>query len=210
MDFGDLFSGWDWGKIAQGFAGSVPGAITGYMGANQVANANQRAAQIAQQNAAANRQVLTQASAPALQYLQTVMATDPYKLTPQQQITLEDSRRQMVSATPAGLRGSGRFLTAAVNDVNNRGRAGFIDSNIRRADTSAVEQGKIAGGLARSITGENTQAAQATGNAITGTATSNARTLGDIGSYFANAVKDSNRDNRYRDFKGSFTLVPNN
>jgi len=192
-----FFDDWDWGKIAQGFAGALPGAVTGYLGARQVAGANTQAAEIAQRNAEANAARMQRASAPAMQYLQTVMAHNPNELTPQQDIQLGDARRRMVSATPTGLRGSGRYLAAAVSDVENRGRAGMIDTNTRRADTSAISQGNIATNTANAVSREATTGAEAGANAITNTAASNAKTLGDITSYFANSLKDSDRESRY-------------
>ena len=224
-----FFSDWDWSKIAQGVAQSAPAVISSYVGARQIANANQRAAQIAADNAAANRATLTAANttaqgylapqiaagAPAADYLRTVMAQNPNELTPQQEIQLADTRRQAVTATPSGLRGSGRYLTASINDVNNRGRAGMVATNTGRADAAAntlasrgagaaTGAANLAANLGTQVANVNTTGADAGANAITATADSNNAALQNIGSFFANAVKDADRESRYRGFKTGF------
>lgn len=221
-----LFDDWDWGKIAQGLIASIPGTVASVAGANQVSDANQQAANLALVNAAQNRDVLSQATerglgflrpqleagAPATAYLRTVMAGDPYSLTPAQKIDLADRRQRVLAGMSPGLRGSGRYVAAALGDVENRGRAGMIDANIARADQAARTlnaQGANAGAssanlstqLGPAIAGQNTLATDTAGNAVTGTAASNAQTMGDIASFFANAVKEGTRDSRYRDFR---------
>lgn len=225
-----FFDGFDWSKIINGAAAAAVPAVTGYYGAKQVANANQQAAEIAGRNRDTNLAAITAANERAgtmlqpiasqagtgIDYLRTVMARNPNELTPQQEIQLADSRRQMVMQTPSGLRGSGRFLTAAVNDVNNRGRAGMIDANTRRADTAGSELARmgtgattnmasLSSGQGRDIATINTGAATDQANAVTNTAASNAKTLGDITSYFANATKDADRESRYGRAKASLT-----
>ncbi|MDP2620590.1 MAG: hypothetical protein Q8P46_10515 [Hyphomicrobiales bacterium] len=224
-----FFDGWDWNGIANGIARSAPAAISNFVGASQVASANQRAAQMAADNAAANRAVLTSANttaqgylqpqiaagAPAADYLRTVMAQNPNELTPQQEIQLADTRRQAVTATPSGLRGSGRYLTASINDVNNRGRAGMVAANTGRADAAAntlasrgagaaTGAANLASNLGTQVANVNTTGADAGANAITTTADSNNAALQNIGSFFANAVKDADRESRYRGFKTGF------
>lgn len=187
-----MFDDWNWGTIANAFGQTVVPAVTSLIGANQVGKANANAAQIAQANATANKATLTAANAPAMQYLQSVTARDPNQLTPAQDIQLADTRRQMVTSTPTGLRGSGRFLTAAVNDVNNRGRAGMIATNTARSDSANMQRGNLASNLGTSIAGQNTAGNYATANAGTATAGSNNMALQNIGSYFANSMKGVN------------------
>uniref|UniRef100_A0A6M3IS15 Uncharacterized protein n=1 Tax=viral metagenome TaxID=1070528 RepID=A0A6M3IS15_9ZZZZ len=221
-----FFDDWDWGKLASGIGKTIVPAVTGYYGAKNVADANRQAAEIAQANAAANRGVITaandraigflqpqtDAAAPAQDYLRTVMAQNPNQLTPQQQIDLTDRGRAVVTNTPSGLRGSGRYLTASINDVQNRGKAGMIDANTRRSDTAAstlaargagasTGAANLSANAGSQITGVNTLGADAGANALTSTAASNAQTLGDLGSYFAQAMKDADRGSRYNDFK---------
>lgn len=221
-----FFDGWDWGKIAGGVAQSIVPAVSTYYGAKKVADANQQAAELAAANATANRGVVTaandraigflqpqiDAAAPATDYLRTVMAQNPNVLTPQQEIQLADTRRQMVTQTPSGLRGSGRFLTAAVDNVNNRGRAGMVATNTARTDnaasTLAARGGAAATGAANlasntgtQMVGVNNAGTDAAGNAITATADSNNASLQNIGSFFANAMKDADRSSRYENYK---------
>ena len=187
-----FFDDWDWNKISQAFGQAVVPAVTSIIGGNQVAKANANAANIMQQNAAANKAVIANANAPALEYLSTVTARDPNQLTPQQVQQMQDAQRTMVQSTPTGLRGSGRFMTAAVNDVQNRMKQGMITTNTARADTANTQRGALAGGVANQMVAQDTGAAQVGANAGTATAGSNNASLMNIGSYFANAMKGVN------------------
>ena len=214
----------DWGAILN-TAAKYAAPVAQVYGAHQVAKANKTAANIAGQTAGANIAAIqagNQAAAgtlapvaaratPALDYMQTVMARDPNKLTPAQQIELGDRRRQVVGNITPGLRGSGRYVTAAVNDVVNRGRAGMIDTNTKRADEASRTLGSagvgattnmasIAAGQGPQIAGQQTMAGDARAGAALGTAESNASTLGTIASFFANQQKDAERDSRYKKF----------
>lgn len=221
-----FFSDWDWSKIASGIGQSIVPAVATYYGASKVADANQQAANLAAANATANRGVITaandkaigflqpqiDAAAPATDYLRTVMAQNPNQLTPQQEIQLADTRRQMVTSTPSGLRGSGRFLTAAVDNVNNRGRAGMIATNQARTDNAAntlaargagaaTGAANLASNTGTQMVGVNNAGTDAAGNAVTATADSNNAALQNIGSFFANAMKDADRSSRYDNYK---------
>lgn len=225
-----FFDGWDWGKIASGIGQSIVPAVATYYGARKVADANQQAAELAAANATANRGVITaandraigflqpqiDAAAPATDYLRTVMAQNPMQLTPQQEIELADRSRAAVTATPTGLRGSGRYLTASINDVQNRGRAGMIASNQARTDNAATTLASRGAGAATGaanlaansgtqMVGVNNTGTDAAGNAITATADSNNASLQNIGSFFANAIKDADRESRYGRAKASLT-----
>ena len=70
------------------------------------------------------------AGAPALQFYQSVMGRNPYTLSPQQAIEYDDAvRRNANMLGTSGLRGSGRAVAAVSNDLQNRTRAGMIETN---------------------------------------------------------------------------------
>lgn len=217
-----FFDNINWNNILNGFAASVPAMVTGYIGASGVADANRRASDIAERNRQANLAAVTanneRAAAllqpaasqqiPATEYLRSIMARSPYELTPQQDIELADRRRIAAEMTPPSLRGSGRVVSAISNDVANRGRAGMIAENQRRTDAAAQTLGQTGGaattGMANlaarqggQIADINTPAATDQANALTSTAAMNAKTLGDITSYFASAAKEADRESRY-------------
>jgi hypothetical protein len=109
----------------------------------------------------------------------------------------------------------------------NRGRAGMIAQNIQRGDEAARtltstgtamrtagtgQVASIAANQGGQVAGQNSGAANVQQNAATttGDAAANAQTatgavqagsLGDMASFFANAVKDSDRESRYRKYK---------
>lgn len=59
-------------------------------------------------------------------------------LTPEQELALEDARRNTANALAgSSLRGSARATAASIQDVEGRMRTGFIDSNRSRADAAA-------------------------------------------------------------------------
>lgn len=146
--------------------------------------------------------------------MRTVMAQDPYTLTPKQNIELEDRRRNAKIAIPNGLRGSGRYTSAMVNDVENRAKAGMIAENTGRADTmsgrvaatgnnAVTNQANIQAGQGAQVAQQTTMAGDAAGNAATGTGQAYGDTFGAIGSFFANAVKDQDRNSRYGAWKAT-------
>lgn len=227
----DLFdiTTWAWDKI---IPAAAAGAAT-YYGASQSADANATAAGIAQQNRDANVKLLREAAekanayitpllqqgqaiaAPGITRMTAAAAQDPYTLTPQQQIELNDRNLAAKRGIPLAFRGSGRATTAMINDTVNRGRAAMIDENQRRGDTAAsnlASQGmstvrtavpalaNVATGSASNIAAENTGAAQAAVSAETGTAASNNAALSSIASFFANQAKDDARESRYKAF----------
>ena len=223
-----FFDSVNWDSIINGFAASVPSMVTGYIGASGVADANRRAAEIAERNRQANLSevranneraaaLLRPAASqqiPATEYLRSIMARSPYELTPQQDIELADRRRTATEMTPPSLRGSGRVVSAISNDVANRGRAGMITENQRRTDAAAASLGQSGGaattGMANiaarqggQIADINTPAATDQANALTRTAESNNAALANIMSYFSNASKESDRESRYGRAKSS-------
>ena len=223
-----FFDDWDWGEILKPAVSALPQAIASGFGAYQVANANQRAADIAAQTRGQNTQALQESAQRAAgmlapmagqqqtgtAYLRQVMARSPYELSPQQQIQVQDARRLSTEMAPSSLRGSGRFVTAASNDVANRTRGGLIAQNQQRSDAAAQSLGNqgaaattgmanITAGVGPAVASQNTWAAENMGNAAIGTGASNAQTLGNIASFFANAQKDQERESRYKDLRSS-------
>lgn len=186
------FDGWDWDKIGQAFGQTAVPAVTNLVGAYEVGKANQKAGQIGQQTAQSNIAALTAANAPAMQYLNTVTAQNPNQLTPAQVQQMADASRATVTATPTGLRGSGRYLTASINDVQNRLKQGMIQSNTGRVDSANAQRGAMADRLATQVAGQNTAGNYAVANAGTATANSDNAALQNIGSYFANSLKGQN------------------
>ncbi len=74
----------------------------------------------------------------ALSYLNQAMNTDPSRLTPSQQLALENYRRDAIARlAKSGLRGAGRAGVAAVNQGDATLNAQFYDQNQRRSDAAA-------------------------------------------------------------------------
>lgn len=204
-------------------AGSIVNAGAQIYGAKQASKANDQAAQISQQatgeqiglarevQEAQQRRLdqLTASSQPGLDYLRNLTTQQPDGLTAQQQIQLQDLNRNAVaSATKAGLAGAGRTVAAIVNDTGNRFMADATANNQRRSDAAA---GTLAVQNANAITQANNVDANA-GNTVSGlvgsnamnqanagtnSATANQSAIGAIGSIFANAVKDNQRNSEY-------------
>ena len=150
-------------------------------------------------------------------YLGRVVARDPNILTPQQEIDLADRRRITLRGINPGLRGSGRFTTAALNDITNRGKAGMIAANTARADAGAntltstggtMQTGAVntlanlESGQGKDIANVETGNATNQGNAAVATGNVNSSTIGDIGSFFADAIK-GDRNSRYNEYRAA-------
>ncbi len=69
-------------------------------------------------------------------YLRQVVAA-PTELQPWQRQALDESRQATMRGIPWGLRGSGRFVTRAIRDVETGVRNNFLQENQRRADEAA-------------------------------------------------------------------------
>jgi hypothetical protein len=122
--------------VSQSQAQAAQTAADAYLrGAEIMAEGNKQAQ--------ARLQPLADTSAPAINYLRTVMAQDPATLTPSQETLRADlTRRANTQLASSGLRGSGRAVTASINDVDRRFRDDAYDQNLHRADQAA---GKLAG-----------------------------------------------------------------
>jgi hypothetical protein len=145
MGWADALSGIDWKGAAKAV---LPAAIGTYM----AGQANQRAAQtIADANAAASGQMLAgsqaankryadiaERTAPAVSYLQSVMADRA--LTPEQQQRVMDTRRQtgQLLSNRVGGRSATAIATRAAQDLENN----IYDRNRARSDQAA---GTLAG-----------------------------------------------------------------
>ena len=221
---------WSWDTVLN----ALPTVVTSLFGASQASKANTQAANIAANTATTNTQILREAAdratgivtpllntgtsmaEPATAYMRNVMARPPEQLTPQQQITLNDTQMQAQRGISPGLRGSARANSAILNDIYNRGQAAMIQANQGRSDAAAKqlqEQGlatartaapavaNIATGNASNIAAENTSAGSAAANAATNTAASNNSALSAISSYFANLERDATRPSAYAGYK---------
>lgn len=203
---------------------AIPAAATIY-GASLASKSNDKAAQqmtqatqagtdaqlqglkIAQKNLEVNRK----AASPGLLRIQEVIARGA-QLTPEQELAVDDSRREALNALKgSSLRGSGRATSAIVSDVDNRTRTAFMDSNRRAADTAAA-------GLSGQYFGAGTNIANnatATGNAVstglvnTGTIQASntlgqgalrGQAIGDVGAIIADAAKEQFQEERKRQY----------
>lgn len=158
-------------------------------------------------------------SAPAVGYLRDTVARDPYALTPEQQQSMADATRAANSQlTNFGTAGSGRATSAVINDLQNRTRQGLITKNVNRSTDAAgrlatiggqrqsqaisgiqsagTQGAQIAANAGPALAHENTQATTDMGNAITGTANSNAGTVGMLAGTFARAANDAGSEGR--------------
>lgn len=225
---------WDWGSIVGNAVGglvtAIPSAIATVYGARKAAQANTNAANTALAGSKAAIEAVNagRASAdktletlgtqgqPGIDYLRGVVAKNPYELTPEQRIALEDSQRRaarVVNASP--LAGSGRATSAVLNDTLNRGRAGYISSNIARGAQAAQQLAGYGANAATNkatidsntgrVVGDITQkAADTAANAQTATGATTADTMGAIASFFANAQDRAGRESRYKNFAGHY------
>ena len=204
LDWGEIGKAFNWGDVGKSAVMALPQAVAAGVGSNMVARGNQAAVDIANQNRQQNLALLQpslQQQGTAIEYMRGTMARRPQDLSPQQQIQLGDTRRQAVEMTPSSLRGSGRAQTAIINDVANRARAGMIAGNQQRSDTAAQTLGGYGANATNAMVGQNTATNNVAIDAATGTAGSNAQTMGNIASFFANAVKDRERESRYADWR---------
>lgn len=203
----------DWESIASSFLGTAPSIISSVVGGQRVAQANTRAAQLSENsNAAAlnelrnTREQAVNLGAPGVQYLRNVVSRDPSMLTPAQTQAISDSQREF-NRGPALKSYGGRAYSRMFADMSGRMRAGAVQQNQQRSDSAA---GNLSGitrqGLSMSpaIAQVQSRAGDAAGNAMTANASTEADTMGQIASVFANSVKDQNRESRYAGYKSSF------
>lgn len=165
-----------------------------------------------------------QQTLPAVQYLQNVVAQDPYQLTPLQKVDQDRLRRDTRNTLAASnLRGAGRATTQAIRGVESDWYGRAVASNQRRSDTAANQLGReyfnagddaaridvktgLAVGLGYEDIGRNQASsyldvASEQANADLATAGTNVGTVGTIASVFANDAKEKARDRKYDDIK---------
>ncbi len=226
-----LFDDFNWGDFLNSPAAAQIGTAVGGSIMSTVANNNAKRdyqagqqANVAAINNGANSAIATNnatadtaadIAAPAIQTMKQNLSRDPNQLTPQQQISLDDSRRSAIRSISPGLRGSGRAVAAINDDLTNRTKANFVEKNRQtqqhNADALATNQGAAYAARGNVATlqanaGANTGKAMAdTGavnaNADTATGSTAASTLGSIGSIIANGNKDQTRNSRYQQYK---------
>jgi hypothetical protein len=142
MAWYDFLNNVDWSNVA---TKTIPAAVGSYLmgnaneqAANTVANASNQASQLQLAQAQRNQALLQptiQASAPATDYLKTVMGTEPSVLTPQQQQYVADTRRTTGQQLQSNL--GGRSASAVATDAANRVQANTVAQNQQRSDQAA-------------------------------------------------------------------------
>lgn len=114
-----------------------------------------------------NDQAMQGQAAPGVAQQQTAI-TQQNTLTPAQEMALENARRQSVNGlNSSGLRGSGRATVAAVKNIDDTMRGGFMDQNRARADTAASALSNQYFTTGRDINTQNANSATAGINAGT-------------------------------------------
>lgn len=150
---------------------------------------------------------------PATDYLRTVVANDPYTLTPGQQTgretVLRDARNRLASS---GLRGAGRAGVAAINEADRGYYNHSVDRNMSRSDqaanllsgrgTNAVMAGANADlNTGVRVAGTIPGAADAQAGADVANASLKGAVIGSLGSFIAQDAKDRSRESRYKNWK---------
>lgn len=203
----------------------LPAAITAgasLWGASRQSDAQDEAAKIAagaqgRATAAeveANKQAVTvmqnqqRMASPGLLALQGIVGRGE-KLTPAQELALEDARRTTLDALQGGsLRGSARATAATVNDVDGRMRTGFMDQNRSRADSAAGALSSQYFSSGNNIADLNLSGGKSVSSGLLNTGEINAantlgqsniqsRAIGDIGAIIADQMKSA--DSKKRD-----------
>lgn len=163
--------------------------------ANTALDANAMAMRMAQQGRADSQRRLAQIAdqgRPGVQYLQSVVAQDPNRLTPGQEIQLSDRQRDWnARLAKSGLRGAGRTTAAVFNDVTNRARAQMLDANAARRSAAAgtlagtaINADSAAAGLANSGGQDAARIMMSSGdtaaNAVRSSGVTDAQTLANV------------------------------
>ncbi len=185
--------------------------------ANQGAEAQAAAVREGNRVAQARYDELMETAAPSQSHLRTIVAADPYALTPAQQIDMADvNRRVTENLNASGLRGSGRAQAAAFRAIEGDVRGGIIESNLARKDAAA----RTLSGQYVSAVGDSarldTSSGRATGTSLrdvgatqAGLETSNAaltgEALGDITSLISSDLKNRRRESKYENFREELT-----
>lgn len=209
-----FFDSFDWGALGRRFINATISAAPGIYASNvanrKIAHANERAGNIITNagreqvaNLEAIRRKAEAEAAPAISHYRATLAQPAHVLTPAQTVNLNDARRTL-RESGAQSRFGGRAFARQFADVENRVRAGATSENIRRQDAAAGQlygrqstaynamgrQGDVAGDVATNQAALTTAAGE-----------NQANTVAAIGTYFANAIKDADRERRYREYQ---------
>lgn len=198
-----MFDDFDWGGLAKNVVASTVTALPGLYAANRGAKmqtaGNQQAAGIAATTAQEQVNQIRGGNERAIAQFRPVLAESPQTLTPQQQVTLGDAQRDLNNSNLLG-RAGGRSYTRAFADMTNRFRGNAVAENTRRQDQARGNVAQLEAQTGRQVAVPIGQAGDAAGAAAIGDAGVKADTMGAITSYFANAVKEGDRERRYREY----------
>lgn len=135
------------------------------------------------------------------------------RLTPEQEMAVEDTRRKTLDALQGGgLRGSARATSAALSDADARTRNNFMTQNQRQSDDAArslsgqyfnsgSQMINIANNQGQSQSRGLLQQGNNTANATIGTGNTIGRAIGDVGAIASDLVKSEiqkSRDSSYK------------
>lgn len=196
MAWYDSLDNIDWG-------GMVTRAVPAVVGSLISSNANQRAAETvanatnsyaalqrqAQADAQARLDAVAKQGAPAVSYLQNVVARPPGELTPQQQNYVSDVRRQTGNQLSSRL--GGRSATAIATKSASDIYGNTVAANQARSDNAAgtlagrnmqasMTSAQVPMTTAQNVGAANVNAANTIGQGQVATGAQQAQTLGDI------------------------------
>lgn len=207
----------------------VPALITAgatLYGADQVSKANNQATKtLDKANTAATNADLAGLEAAKTVVAQNQKAASPgliaqqeivnrgSALTPEQEMAVEDSRRQALNALQGGsLRGSARATSAILADTDKRVRNNFMTANQQQADQAA---GQLSGqyfSAGNNLANNETARGQTVSNGLInsgnisasndiGQAATTGQAIGSIGALIADQVKNNINDSRNSSYK---------
>lgn len=185
----------------------------------KITKMNNRLREAEKKEIEAKYRVMEKYAEPGIKYLRNLVNQDPYELTPEQQDFLGDVRRKTVGYMSPALRGSGRYRTAAIRDVEGRVRNQLYGINLDRSEGAALSLGTmmpeaIAGkagatrNLYRQLAEANYGLARERGAADIANAQLGADTLGSIGRIFAEYGNERSRPSRYAGYRMQYQDDP--
>ncbi len=152
-------------------------------------------------------------TAPATDYLRSLVALDPYNLTPGQKTGREDTLRGARNRLAAsGLRGAGRAGVATMNEADRRFTDRAVSRNLSRADAAAQllsGRGFDAANRAASadlntgvqVSGAQSRTAEGNANSDLANAALKGSVVSTLSSFIANDTKNKSRESRYKEWK---------
>lgn len=150
-------------------------------------------------------------AAPGTNYLSTVVARNPYELTPEQRAGLDEARRQAQARLAAsGLRGAGRAVTASIRNVEgdytNRAVTSNLGSQQSAANTLATEgfsagtnEANLVANTGVRVGAGNLSAGETMANQETAGGKVAGSTMGAIASVFAQNQKDRLKEKKVKE-----------